>query len=290
MFVEKTKRVERWYFGGVASAMSSCCVHPLDLLKVHLQTQQGKKVKMVTLFLNVVRHDGFLALYNGVSAAVLRQLTYSLTRFAIYDSVKIHILKEGQSMPFYQKVLLAGLSGGIAGIASAPADLVNVRMQNDIKLPEHQRRNYKHALDGLWRVFHEEGICPMYGGMSMACCKTALVTIGQLACYDQFKSMLVSNSYFTDDIFTHFTAGIMAGVSATALTMPVDNMKTRMMNAVPGTYKSLFAVAKDIAKNGPSSFYKGFMARLSYLGPHTILTFIYYEQLRIHFGYQTMVN
>lgn len=102
--------------------------------------------------------------------------------------------------------------------------------------------------------------------------------------------MLVSNSYFTDDIFTHFTAGIMAGVSATALTMPVDNMKTRMMNAVPGTYKSLFAVAKDIAKNGPSSFYKGFMARLSYLGPHTILTFIYYEQLRIHFGYQTMVN
>lgn len=60
------------------------------------------------------------------------QLTYSLTRFAIYDSVKIHILKEGQSMPFYQKVLLAGLSGGIAGIASAPADLVNVRWVKNI--------------------------------------------------------------------------------------------------------------------------------------------------------------
>lgn len=32
--VDKTKRIGRWYFGGVASAMAACCTHPLDLLKV----------------------------------------------------------------------------------------------------------------------------------------------------------------------------------------------------------------------------------------------------------------
>lgn len=32
--VDKTKRVGRWYFGGVASAMAACCTHPLDLMKV----------------------------------------------------------------------------------------------------------------------------------------------------------------------------------------------------------------------------------------------------------------
>jgi len=32
--IDKTKRIEKWYFGGIASAMAACCTHPLDLLKV----------------------------------------------------------------------------------------------------------------------------------------------------------------------------------------------------------------------------------------------------------------
>ena len=31
------------------------------------------------------RSEGFLALYNGLSASLVRQLTYSTTRFAIYE-------------------------------------------------------------------------------------------------------------------------------------------------------------------------------------------------------------
>ena len=34
-------RQSRWYFGGVASAGAACITHPLDLLKVHLQTGSG---------------------------------------------------------------------------------------------------------------------------------------------------------------------------------------------------------------------------------------------------------
>ena len=56
-------------------------------------------------------------------------------------------------MAFHQKVLLAAVSGLCGGIVGTPADMVNVRMQNDVKLPPDQRRNYKHALDGLFRVY-----------------------------------------------------------------------------------------------------------------------------------------
>lgn len=35
-------RQSRWYFGGVASGGAACFTHPLDLLKVTLQTQQVK--------------------------------------------------------------------------------------------------------------------------------------------------------------------------------------------------------------------------------------------------------
>lgn len=39
-----------------------------------------------------------------------------------------------QPLPFYQKALLAGFSGACGGFVGTPGDLVNVRMQNDVKV------------------------------------------------------------------------------------------------------------------------------------------------------------
>ena len=67
--------------------------------------------------------------------------------------------------------MMAGVSGGIGGIVGAPADMVNVRMQNDIKLPKDSphRRNYKHAIDGLIRVMREEGLTKVFLEDSTVC-------------------------------------------------------------------------------------------------------------------------
>ncbi len=85
--LDKAKRMGRWYFGGVASAGAACCTHPLDLLKVHLQTagKGDQRVGLVSRTVGIVRAQGVLALYNGLSASLVRQLTYSTTRFAIYE-------------------------------------------------------------------------------------------------------------------------------------------------------------------------------------------------------------
>lgn len=57
------QKISRWYFGGVASAGAACCTHPLDLLKVQLQTQQGnKKVSLGTLTLNIIKNQGIVPL------------------------------------------------------------------------------------------------------------------------------------------------------------------------------------------------------------------------------------
>ncbi|KAF1622776.1 UNVERIFIED_CONTAM: Mitochondrial dicarboxylate carrier, partial [Eudyptes pachyrhynchus] len=180
----------RWYFGGLASCGAACCTHPLDLLKVHLQTQQEVKLRMTGMALQVVRTDGFLALYNGLSASLCRQMTYSLTRFAIYETMRDYMTKDSQGpLPFYNKVLLGGISGLTGGFVGTPADLVNVRMQNDMKLPPSQRRNYSHALDGLYRVAREESLRKLFSGATMASSRGALVTVGQLSCYDQAKQL-----------------------------------------------------------------------------------------------------
>ena len=36
-----SKKQQRWYLGGGAACMAACFTHPLDTIKVHLQTQQG---------------------------------------------------------------------------------------------------------------------------------------------------------------------------------------------------------------------------------------------------------
>ena len=60
---------------------------------------------------------------------VFYQLTYSTTRFAIYESVKNNVIgaTADKPMPFYQKVLLAAVAGFTGGICGTPADMVNVR-------------------------------------------------------------------------------------------------------------------------------------------------------------------
>ncbi|KAG5854141.1 mitochondrial dicarboxylate carrier-like isoform X1 [Anguilla anguilla] len=278
------KRISRWYFGGIASCGAACCTHPLDLVKVHLQTQQEVKMRMVGMAMHVVRNDGFLALYNGLSASLCRQMSYSLTRFAIYETVRDMMggAKQGP-MPFYQKVLLGAFGGFTGGFIGTPADMVNVRMQNDMKLPPELRRNYAHALDGLFRVWREEGIRRLFSGATMASSRGALVTVGQLSCYDQAKQLVLGTGFMSDNIFTHFLSSFIAGGCATVLCQPLDVLKTRLMNS-KGEYSGVAHCMKETAKLGPLAFYKGLVPAGIRLIPHTVLTFIFLEQLRNNFG------
>lgn len=53
--------------------------------QVHQQTQQDVTHSVLRLTMNVIKQEGILSLNHGLSAAVLRQLTYSTTRFAVYE-------------------------------------------------------------------------------------------------------------------------------------------------------------------------------------------------------------
>uniref|UniRef100_A0A023F7Y8 Putative mitochondrial fatty acid anion carrier protein/uncoupling protein n=1 Tax=Triatoma infestans TaxID=30076 RepID=A0A023F7Y8_TRIIF len=276
-------KVSRWYFGGLAAAGAACVTHPLDLIKVHLQTQQ-EKISIMKLTGNIIRTDGVFALYNGLSASLLRQLTYSTARFGIYEVCKQSLSPSGEQVSFPMRVLLAGVAGAAGGIVGTPADLVNVRMQNDVKLPPDQRRNYKHALDGLWKVYRQEGIGRCFSGASAATSRAVLMTIGQLSFYDQFKMLLLSLDGFEDNPTTHFLASLSAGGVATLMTQPLDVVKTRAMNAKPGEFKNLMHIVLHTAKVGPLGFFKGILPAFVRLAPQTILTFLFMEQLRTHFG------
>ncbi|XP_046595697.1 mitochondrial dicarboxylate carrier isoform X1 [Neodiprion lecontei] len=254
-------------------------------LNVHLQTQQEGKSSVSKITLKIIKHQGVFALYNGLTASLLRQLTYSTTRFGFYEVGKQALETPGYSLPFHQRLFLAGISGAVGGVIGTPADLINVRMQNDIKVLPELRRNYKHALDGLFRVWKEEGFLRLFNGCSTATSRAALMTIGQLSFYDQIKMLLLQSGMFTDSPTTHFLSSLSAGAIATTLTQPLDVLKTRAMNAKPGEFKNMIDLILYTAKLGPLGFFKGYIPAFVRLAPHTILTFVFLEQLRTNFGF-----
>lgn len=58
--------------------------------------------------------------------------------------------------------------------------MINVRMQNDIKLPPSERRNYKNAIDGLIKVYRNEGPKAFFNGATMATSRAIMMSIGQV--------------------------------------------------------------------------------------------------------------
>jgi dicarboxylate transporter 10 len=238
-----------------------------------------------------IQANGVLSLYNGMSAALLRQGTYSTVRFAFYEGAKEFLLAHSNKsrsvdelketkLPFYQKVIIAGLGGGIGSIFGSPFDLINVRMQNDFKLAVDKRRNYKHAGEALVRIARTEGVRTLYVGFHMATVRGILVTVGQLAFYDEAKTALLRTRYFHDDMITHFTASMGAGLVATLITMPADVIKTLLMNAKPGELHGIFHTVGEVLKADKLGLFKGFWPRYVRLGPFTIITFVFYEKLK----------
>ncbi|XP_033164318.1 mitochondrial dicarboxylate carrier [Drosophila mauritiana] len=273
------RRIARWYFGGLASSMAAMVTHPIDLIKVLIQTQ-AEKLSVFQTTRKIVKEQGPMAMYNGISASMLRQYTYTLARFGIY-SVGSGAM---DTSTMTGKTCLAAIAGGIGGFVGAPADLINVRLQNDVKLPPEKRRNYKHAIDGLVRITRDEGWKNLFNGASMIALRGAFMTVGQIAFYEQSKSQMIKLG-MPENMGTYILASMISSVVATTLTQPIDVVKTRRMNAAPGEYSGLGDVFVKTSKEGPLAFFKGYVPSLSRLLPHTVLLFLGLEYLRTHFGY-----
>lgn len=224
---------------------------------------------MLGTFQYIVRNNGLLGLYSGLSASLLRQITYSTTRFGIYEELKTRLTTKNNGKPpsFPVLVAISCASGFIGGISGNAADITNVRMQHDAALPADKRRNYRHALDGMLRMAREEGLMSWFRGVLPNSLRAAAMTASQLASYDTFKRLLIGYTPLTDNLATHFTASFLAGVTAATVTSPIDVIKTRVMSA-SGKSVSIPALLRDLfATEGPAWMFKGWVPSFLRLGP-----------------------
>lgn len=263
--------------------MAACLVtHPLDLAKVRLQTAKTPGQSLFSMVWQIIKTEGPFAIYSGLTASLLRQATYSTVRFGIYEYMKEEYEDRYNQAPSTMILLpMSMASGAFGGLVGNPSDVVNIRMQNDSTLPKEQRRNYKNAFDGIYRIFKEEGLLSLFRGLAPNLVRGVLMTTSQVVTYDIAKTLLVD--YFSFDAnkkSTHFSASLMAGLVATTICSPADVVKTRIMNA-KGTNDSAATILKRAVLNeGVGFMFRGWLPSFIRLGPHTIVTFLVLEQLR----------
>lgn len=232
----------------------------------------------------VLKNEGISALYAGLSAGLARQASYTTVRMGVYSSLTDMVTADGKPPSFLMKAAMGMTAGAVGAFVGTPTEVSLIRMTSDGRLPPAERRNYKHIFDALARIAREEGILGLWRGCIPTMGRAMVVNAAQLASYSQAKQMLLSTAYFNDNIMCHFVASMISGLVTTAASMPVDIAKTRIqnmkiVNGLPEYKGTMDVFGKVIKREGFFALWKGFTPYYARLGPHTVLTFIFLEQM-----------
>lgn len=106
-----------------------------------------------------------------------------------------------------------------------PAEVSLIRMTSDGRLPPSERRNYKHVIDAMYRIYKEEGITTMWKGAFATMGRAVVVNVAQLTTYSQVKQYF--SKHINEGIGLHFISAMISGLVTTIASMPVDIIKTR---------------------------------------------------------------
>lgn len=274
--------------GGMAGMFATCCIQPIDMIKVRLQLAReggaAGSTNPVTVARNMIRAEGFGALYNGLSAGLLRQATYTTARMGIFRTITEKIKDPETGSLSFAKRAGAGLTaGGLGSIIGNPCDLALVRMQSDSLLPIEKQRGYRNVGHALTDIVQKEGVLGLWRGCAPTVARAMALNVGMLATFDQAKEA------FEDKLGkgkpATLSASAVAGFCASAASLPFDFVKTRMQKMTPladGTmpYKSsIDCVMKVIKTEGPLAFYTGFPTFYVRIAPHAMITLLSVEFL-----------
>lgn len=250
-----------------------------------MQTHGAKRISILRVLQASVSEYGiFRGLFTGISASIMRQMSYSLVRLGSYEAIKQKL--SGKRRPSATKLLsAAALAGGLGGVAGNPADIILVRMTSDSTRPPEQRYNYKHAFDGLTKLVKEEGLKGLTRGLTPNTTRAVLMNVSQVGSYDYFKHSLLGTPVpwlgyqFQDNLVLHTVASCAAGTVATTVCAPADVIRSRVM-AHSGEEGMLQILNQSLRKEGPRFLFKGWTPAFMRLGPNTILLFVFIEQLK----------
>lgn len=283
------KTVRPFLIGGLSASSATCCIQPIDMVKVRIQLQTGKvNANPVNIAATMLRTEGVTIFYRGLSAAVFRQLTYGMTRLGVFRTLTNRYTPAGKTaadIDFLTKVGCSLTAGGIGALVGTPAEVALIRMQADTVCPEADRRGYKNVVDALLRIGREEGLNGFFTGATPTIVRGLSINLGMLMTYDTYKKW--NSSWAGEGTQSNrFFSGFLSGWTAATVSLPFDFIKTRLQKQAPlpdGTmpYKGVLdCMRKVAAEEGIGAFYQGYFTFVVRIAPHIMLTWVFMDNVK----------
>lgn len=271
---------------GLGGCLGWAIVHPANTVAVrwNLAGMQGKKFHFKTM----IQESGWMSLYDGLAAGVLRQVFYASTRFGLFETFRDWLHQYRGKTDFASRVGVGAITGGIAAFVSCPMEVAVVRMSNDSSLPAEERRNYKNVFDTATRIVKEEGVTAFWRGSAPFVQRAMMVGVFQVATLDQFKVMYAHYLHQKKNSIPNvFCAAMTSGLLYSIATMPLEASKNRMasqkVDKVTGElpYRTTLQTIRTVTqKEGFLALYNGFLPYYVRCGGHTVSMFIIVQMLR----------
>jgi solute carrier family 25 (adenine nucleotide translocator) protein 4/5/6/31 len=260
--------------GGVSAAISKTVAAPIERVKLLIQNQdemlksgrlQERYKGIGECFARVIKDEGFMALWRGNLANVLRYFPTQALNFAFKDQIK-RMFNKSQAKDGYWVWFMANLaSGGMAGALSLTfvysLDYARTRLANDSKSSKKGggERQFNGLVDVYRKTLKTDGIAGLYRGFVISCVGIIVYRGLYFGLYDSIKPVILvgplQNSFF-GSFFLGWAITIVAGLAS----YPIDTIRRRMMmtSGEGVKYKgSMDAAAQIMAKEGVKSFFKG---------------------------------
>lgn len=287
------KAAKPFVTGSLSGMFGTCCIQPMDMIKVRVQlgAAEGGVTSPVAIASNMIKNEGFLSLYSGLSAGLTRQVVYTGARLGLFDIFTEQAKDPAyKDVPKFAKTSICALSaGGIAAVMGNPADLALIRMQSDSMLPVDQRRNYRGVGHALGSIASAEGPKGLFKGAMPTATRAMALNFGMLAFNAQAKDMLAAQNCSAP--VQVFGASAIAGFFASFFSLPFDFVKTQIQKQKPDPVTGelpfkgpIDCAMKQIKLGGITRLWAGFPTYYFRIAPHAMITLIAQDQVKKLWG------
>jgi len=202
----------------------------------------------------VVKREGFRALWKGNGVTIIHRLPYSAANFWTYETVnelwKQYIPAQGPLS--FGDVSRRLVSGGVAGLTACalayPLDLVRTRLAAQTTCRYY--RGIGHAFSTIVR---DEGVVGLYRGIGATLVQVGPSLAINYAAYETARSAwLARTERSTPTVGMSLACGSIAGLISSTATFPLDLVRRRLqLQGQAGTqrvYGSYLGAFKSIVR------------------------------------------
>lgn len=280
--------VEYFICGGFGGICTVVVGHPLDTIKVRLQTMPLPKPGESPLyrgtfdcFKKTIINEGFKGLYKGMGAPLVGVAPIFAISFMGFGVGKQIFGPEKKEDFTYQQYFMAGAFSGIFTTSiMAPGERIKCLLQ--IQQGANVPKVYDGPVDVVKKLYKEGGIRSIYRGSGATLLRDVPASGMYFLTYEAVKDYLTDSGKKEVTILGTILAGGSAGIANWLIGMPPDVLKSRLQTAPEGTYpngmRDVFKVL--IRTEGIGALYKGITPVLLRAFPANAACFVGFELCR----------